>query len=161
MIAEQILHGLASMHHMFHQLHLDLKPENLLVKSPLQVKISDLGISAILEHTNQNIKNTNGTFRYMSPERLRTAEYSYVADIWSFGVIIYEMMLTHYPFRSYTSYIDLMQFLSDSIEVVPDNIHHYSSKMIHFLKKCLQIDPAKRPSSIELLADPWFIGDDA
>lgn len=158
-ISAEILHGLARLHHMQHQLHRDLKPENLLVKTPLQIKISDLGISASLEHTNQKLKNTDGTYLYMSPERLNTQEYSYQADIWSFGIIIYEMMLTHYPFKSYKSYFDLLQFFREMDQVVPDKVHDYSPELVAFLKQCLCMDPANRPSSLQLLTHPWYLMD--
>lgn len=145
------------MHHISHQLHLDLKPENLLIKSPLEVKISDLGISTKLEHTNQNIQKTDGTFRYMSPERLQTCRYSFLADIWSAGIIVFEMVLTHYPFKSHVSYIELLQFFKDRDCVVPNKIPGYSPLLVDFLKKALTIDHTQRPSSIELLAHPWIL----
>jgi serine/threonine protein kinase len=162
-IAEQILNGLAFIHNISHQIHLDLKPENVLLRGrdyqELEVKISDFGVSKGLQSTNDNAVSFVGTFFYMSPERLMNKNYSTKADIWALGMIVYELILLRYPFSHCKSYIDLMQFCKQSKSVVntrdlPDSC---SPNLILFLKDSLRIEQEERPSSMQLLNHKWFI----
>ena len=156
-IIEQILHGLAFIHLVNYQVHLDIKPENILLNSKNVAKISDFGIAKFLDHTKDIAKTFMGTFLYMSPERLINLEYSNNADIWSLGIILYEMCLLEYPFKNCKSYIDLVQFFKSFKNVVAKNFGKgYSKNLVYFLKLCLIQDPSKRPNSGELITHRWF-----
>lgn len=161
-VAEQILNGLAFIHNVSHQIHLDLKPENVLLRGKelrdMEVKISDFGVSKGLQSTNDKALTFVGTFYYMSPERLMNKSYSSKADIWALGMIVYELLILRYPFSQCKSYIDLMQFCKQSKSVI--NIKELradcSTACLEFLKDCLQLEQEQRPTSIDLLTHPWF-----
>lgn len=157
-IVEQLLHGLSFIHNVIKRVHLDLKPENVLLEENLSAKISDFGVSKMLEFTNENILNFAGTYLYMSPERLLNKNFTANADIWSLGVILYEMLILEYPFAHKKSYIDLMQFLNEKKQIIDSNLlcQKYSANCIDFLGKCLDFDEMKRPKAMELLLHPWF-----
>lgn len=156
-ITEQILHGLAFIHLVNYQVHLDIKPENILLNSKNVAKISDFGIAKFLDHTKDIAKTFMGTFYYMSPERLMNLEYCNNVDIWALGVMLYEMCLLEFPFKDCGSYIDLVQFFKNYKNVVGKNVgKFYSSNLVYFLKLCLIQDPAKRPNSGELITHRWF-----
>ena len=88
-------------------IHRDIKPENLLLsdksESPF-LKICDLGMS---KNTSQDScgKTRCGTRHYMAPEvLLARTKYSYKVDLWSAGVILYELLIGHRPFEGQSEY---------------------------------------------------------
>lgn len=94
-IAEGVLEGLSLIHHekIFHR---DIKPENILMAGSTP-KIADLGISRLLS-PNELASTTTGTLFYMAPELLSAKGASFPADIWSVGVMLYEMVTGRLPF---------------------------------------------------------------
>ena len=81
-------------------LHRDIKPENILLNSKGQTKLTDFGISRDLNSTVAMAATFVGTATYMSPERALGQDYSYASDIWSLGMVIYEMATLRPPFRA-------------------------------------------------------------
>jgi serine/threonine protein kinase len=80
-------------------IHRDIKPENVLLNSRGEVKITDFGISKHLGKT-QGIANTFvGTIIYMSPERILNKKYSHNCDVWSFGLMMYELATGLNPYK--------------------------------------------------------------
>ena len=72
-------------------IHLDLKPQNILIDEKGNPKISDFGIAKTLERANKRTRTIVGTFLYMSLETLQGKKYYTNTDIWSLGCIIYEL----------------------------------------------------------------------
>merc|ERR1719321_2492779 len=100
-ITKQILRGLQYLK-MKNMLHRDIKPENILHNNLGEVKLTDFGISRDLG-SDVNAQSAVGTQTYMSPERVRGSEaggYSYSSDIWSLGVLVYELATGSHPFTS-------------------------------------------------------------
>lgn len=62
------------------------------------IKLADFGITKELEETDRLCHTFVGTMPYMSPERLENINYSYSSDIWSLGVVVYEMATGKHPF---------------------------------------------------------------
>lgn len=85
-------------------IHRDLKPENILVDDYGRLKIADFGISQILED-NEDFKHDNvmGTPMYSAPEIYFHSTYNKSCDIWSLGIIFYEMATLRYPFTQNVS----------------------------------------------------------
>lgn len=73
--------------------HRDLKPENIFITQKNTIKLGDFGISTILTDTNQLLNTFVGTPHYISPEIIRGQPYSFKTDIWSLGVILYELCM--------------------------------------------------------------------
>lgn len=67
---------------------IDIKPSNILINSQGQVKVTDFGIAAEVCNTTPLCTSYVGTFKYMSPERIRRHAYGYSSDIWSLGLVI-------------------------------------------------------------------------
>lgn len=162
-IIRSVLHGLIYLHRQRHLIHRDLKPGNLLFSRRTgDVKISDFGISSPLDGTGDNAQTFVGTVMYMSPERLKGEQYSYAADVWSFGLVVAEMALGRQPFghlrgeTSETRFWALLQHLSADKPVLelPDTME---PPLADFISLCLRKDPAARPSCVDLLQHPFLM----
>ncbi|EGR27169.1 protein kinase domain protein [Ichthyophthirius multifiliis] len=156
----KILIGLMHLHIIFKQVHRDIKPENILMNSKGEVKLTDFGVAKELDQTDQKLISQRGTTAYMSPERINGDEYSFPSDIWSFGIVIYEMITGKYPFQADKTIIQLHQLFQNMEEqyfVLPKQ-PNFSNSLRNFIQQCLVIDPNKRSSAIELLVHP-FIND--
>ena len=97
-IVKGVCNGLAVMHqeHVFHR---DIKPENILMAGDVP-KIADLGISRMLD-PNEVASTAVGTLPYMSPEMLDSEGASFTSDLWSLGVMFYEMLTATLPIGTY------------------------------------------------------------
>ena len=96
----QILGGLHYLHE-HKSLHRDVKPGNVLTNSLGEVKISDFGISKIIQET--LARTFVGTSRYMAPERIKHEIYDTPCDIWGLGMILYEMATGALPYADAAS----------------------------------------------------------
>ncbi|CAJ0593836.1 unnamed protein product [Cylicocyclus nassatus] len=78
-------------------MHRDLKPNNVLVNTSGYVKITDLGISKIM--TDSVTRTYVGTTMYMAPERIQGGVYRLESDVWSFGLLLWELALGYFPLQ--------------------------------------------------------------
>ena len=84
-------------------IHRDLKPENILIDDDLEPKLCDFGWATILSG-NEERKTFCGTFDYMAPEILDSRKYTSSVDIWSLGIILYELFHGVSPYKSKNAY---------------------------------------------------------
>ena len=158
-IAYWILKGLEHIHSKF-MIHRDLKPENILLNSNGEVKLSDFGMSGIQkESTNEIEWNTfQGSFTFMSPERINGNSHSFSSDIWSLGILISMICLGDYPFHlSENTIWELMKLFEEEKFVEKIKMENFSIELIDFLKLCLKYNPDERLSAKELLKSDWII----
>ena len=151
-IAFQVLKGLEFLHN-HKQLHRDIKPGNILLNSDGAVKLSDFGISKSLDNTANICDTFVGTATYMSPERAVGHDYSYSADVWSFGMVLFEMATGYHPFPSTSSFPILFDCLCSKPE---PRLVSASPDLSDLVCLCLQRDPFKRPSVSQLLGHEFF-----
>jgi mitogen-activated protein kinase kinase 3 len=153
-IAYQILYGLAYLKR-DKRVHRDLKPSNLLINSKGEVKVTDFGVSAELQSSIAMCGTFVGTFKYMSPERIKNEPYSYMSDIWSFGLVMYECASGKYPFDEHSNCIEMAQTILDAN--IPELGDSYSPEFRDFVQQCLHRDPNHRLPAEVLLTAPWLI----
>eukprot|EP00440_Ansanella_granifera_P069401 gb/GFBE01075290.1/.p1 GENE.gb/GFBE01075290.1/~~gb/GFBE01075290.1/.p1 ORF type:complete len:339 (+),score=91.35 gb/GFBE01075290.1/:1-1017(+) len=152
-ISAQICNGLHYLHNR-KVLHRDIKPENILHNRAGEVKLTDFGIAKDLDQTLAMAGTFVGTVTYMSPERCLGQEYSFASDIWSIGMVIYELSTGKYPFADIASFPVLFDHLCEKpeprldAEVVPP-------ELVEFDAYCLTRDVAKRPDTEFLLTHPY------
>lgn len=103
----QICLGLKEIHSK-KMIHRDLKSQNIFLTSNGDIKIGDLGFAKVFDYTLQKAQTTIGTPYYLSPEICMGKPYSYKSDIWSLGVLLYEMCMCRLPFKE-DSLVNLMK----------------------------------------------------
>ncbi|MGB5895856.1 MAG: serine/threonine-protein kinase, partial [Ignavibacteriaceae bacterium] len=98
-IAIQIAEGLIKAHRKG-IIHKDIKPANIMIDEDSTVKIIDFGLSKLLStYKIAQPKSTMGTVSYMSPEQIKGKMIDFRTDIWSLGVVMYEMLTNKRPFE--------------------------------------------------------------
>jgi serine/threonine-protein kinase len=142
--------------------HRDLKPANIKVTPDRRVKVLDFGLAKAFETDASAVSQSNsptmsmaatqqglilGTAAYMSPEQARGKAVDKRADIWAFGVVLYEMITGKRLFEGE----DLTETLASVVKQQPD-LSEVPPKVRRVLEKCLQKDPKKRLRDISGVA---------
>jgi serine/threonine protein kinase len=153
-VFKQLLEGLAYLH--THNIaHHDIKTENVLITADGVVKISDFGVSERYDPC-VGCNVFFGTPAFQAPEIARNITgdpyNGHKADVWSAGVILYQMVTSELPFTGASVYL-----LMKSVDNDPVKIPSLSDKCLRdFLIKLLTKEPVDRPTAKEALQHPWF-----
>ena len=158
-ITKQILLGLRYLHKEKHQIHRDIKPANILMNSAGIVKLTDFGISRSLENNQIYSKTFVGSRSYMSPERITGKKYSYSSDIWSVGLVIYELATGKEPYGEGDDFLTQITKIVENDEPRLDN-NIFSKEFCDFIEKTVKKEQEKRADVDELLNHPWIVGHD-
>ncbi len=139
-------------------IHRDLKPENVWIASPAHedsfAKVLDFGIAKLIDNPAGKSTQTGaamGTPRYMAPEQCMGRAVDHRADIYSLGIILYEMFAGVVPFRGETFGELIYQQMSEVPEP-PSRHRPMEPELERLILMCLEKDPAKRPESAKELA---------
>ncbi|TKY72829.1 Mitogen-activated protein kinase kinase 2 [Spatholobus suberectus] len=162
-ICKQVLKGLMYLHHEQHIIHRDLKPSNLLINHRGEVKITDFGVSAILENTSGQANTVIGTYSYMSPERIIGNQdgYNYKSDIWSLGLILLTCATGRFPYTppdQREGWENIFQLIEAIVEKPSPSApsDDFSPEFCSFISACLQKNPGDRPSARDLINHPFI-----
>jgi serine/threonine protein kinase len=153
-IATQICLGLSEAHQAG-IIHRDIKPDNILIDAKGLVKISDFGLAKSLGRTMLTQEgSTLGTLQYMSPEQLSGENVDHRSDIWSFGVVLYEMISGQLPFKEEYNAAITYAIVHQEPEPLARYKTGVSEGLQHIIDKALDKDPETRYQNItDLLAD--------
>ncbi|MBC5809436.1 MAG: serine/threonine protein kinase [Candidatus Eremiobacteraeota bacterium] len=145
--ATQICAGLAYAHRQG-LLHRDIKPANILVTKDDVVKLSDFGIARAV--TTQTVTVTQpglvmGSVFYLSPEQAQGHELAATSDLYSLGVVIYQMLTGELPYTGESPVTVALKHVSSPIPAIdPDGTRNISPALAAIVRKLLQKDPAAR-----------------
>jgi serine/threonine protein kinase/Flp pilus assembly protein TadD len=151
---KQICEGLQEAHKA-EIVHRDIKPENILIDKNDWVKILDFGLVK-LKGVSKLTKeaSTMGTIHYMSPEQIQGAEVDRRSDIWSLGIVLYEMLTGKLPFKGDYDQAVTYSILNEQPEPVTSLRTGVPMELEHIVNKCLQKDPNERYQKVkDLVAD--------
>ncbi len=128
--------------------HRDIKPSNILIDSHSRVRIVDFGLASIVGK-NQLTKtgSTLGTIGYMSPEQIHGKDADHRSDLFSLGIVIYEMVAGRLPFKGDTEASTMNSVINDAPEPLSRYKSGVSGKLQDIVSKLLEKDPQLRYQS--------------
>ena len=145
--------------HKNNMVYRDLKPENILLDSKGHIKITDFGLSIILEDEDEKAYTICGTPQYLAPEVLLRQGYDKMIDWWSLGCIMYEMLTGRLPFPIKRGSKMSMKIYEKKV-LFPSNFDRNAKD---FIEKLLIVDPKERlgsQGSESIKSHPLFEGVD-
>ncbi len=135
--------------------HRDVKAENIMVNTKNQVKVMDFGLAKLkgsLKLTKTS--STIGTLAYMAPEQIQGEEVDARSDIFSFGIVLYEMLTGHLPFRGEHEAAMVYSIVNEEPEPLQHYVPDASSELLHILDRALEKDREDRyQSAHDMLID--------
>ncbi|MCG3118982.1 MAG: Serine/threonine-protein kinase PknD [bacterium] len=147
--ASQIAEGLKAAHAKGIT-HRDIKSSNIMVTESGQVKIMDFGIAKIGSGAQLTKSGTTlGTAAYMSPEQVRGEEIDHRTDIWSFGVVLYEMLAGQLPFRGEYEAAIMYVIVHEEPEPILSLRPEAPTELEHIVSTALAKDSAERYQHVE------------
>ncbi|WP_297427332.1 Stk1 family PASTA domain-containing Ser/Thr kinase [Clostridium sp.] len=143
-------------------IHRDVKPQNILVTEDGIMKVTDFGIAK--SSTSETITNTStimGSAHYLSPEQAKGSFIDCRTDLYSLGVVLYEMVTGSLPFQADTAVTIALKHLQEEV-VPPKNLNSkVPDSLNQLILKAMQKDPIKRyQSAKEMITDLQKIKDD-
>ena len=155
-LAAQIAAALAEAHELG-IIHRDLKPDNVLLDADGQTRLTDFGIARILTLPSMTTPNAVvGTPHYMAPEAFHGTTPSSATDVYALGVLLYELVCGHPPYRS-DSIPELMRLHSEG---APERRTGLPAPLWRIITRCLAAKPRLRPSATELVTDLTAVATD-
>ena len=141
-------------------IHRDIKPHNILISSEgRNVKVADFGIAkAATNSTMTNIGSIIGSVHYFSPEQAKGKSVKNNADLYSLGIVLYEMLLGKVPFKGDSPISIALQHINEDIEFSLEEKTQIPQSIRTLIKKLTEKDPFDRyQSSEEVIEDIEYI----
>ena len=153
-IAQQIASALEHAHKN-HIIHRDIKPHNIILTEDGIVKVADFGIArAITSSTITQVEDTMGSVHYLSPEQARGGFVNERSDLYSLGIVIYEMITGEVPFKGDTSVSVAIQHLQDEAKPPIEINSSIPIGLNNIILKLLNKNPDERyANATELISD--------
>lgn len=153
-IMEQVLSAVATAH-AHGIIHRDLKPQNILIDENKNVKITDFGIAVAVSQDSLTQTNTlMGSVHYLSPEQARGSIATKQSDIYSLGIILFELLTGKVPFEGETAVSIALKHFREEIPSVREQNKGIPQALENVIIKATAKEPAERYNSVnEMAAD--------
>ncbi|KAL5514677.1 hypothetical protein ACEPAG_1993 [Sanghuangporus baumii] len=141
--------------------HRDLKPENLLFRTKAEdadIMVADFGLSRVMDEDKlQLLTEICGTPGYMAPEIFLKSGHGKPVDIWAMGVVTYFLLCGYTPFDRDSQDQEMQAIIKGDYAFEPEEYWaNVSETARDFVRMCLTLDPAKRPTAKEALEHAWL-----
>ena len=151
-IAIQMARGIEAAHNKG-IVHQDIKPQNIIISKEGKVKVTDFGI-ARAANSNTIHAGSMGSVHYVSPEQARNGFVSYASDIYSLGIVMYEMVTGRVPFDGDTPVAIAIQHIQSQMTPPEEIVTGLNIAVSRIIEKCTMKSPERRyASASELLVD--------
>ena len=151
-IAIQIAQGMEAAHNAG-IVHRDIKPANVLISREGKIKVTDFGIARTTT-ANTISENIQGSVRYISPEQARGARVDSRSDIYSFGIVLFEMLTGTIPFDGDSSVSIALKHIQENVPLANTIVPDLPIGIVRIVEKCTQKKPERRyQKTSSLLAD--------
>jgi serine/threonine protein kinase len=140
LIAIAMAYGMMHLHKA-HIVHRDLKSMNVLLDSRLLPFICDFGIAKSVEGKNVQMTKDCGTTYWMAPEQISTTTYDHKVDVYSYGMVLYEMLAERLPFQGE----DPVSVAQKVLRGIRPDLHEAHPQVAALIRMCWNQDPDKRP----------------
>ena len=124
--------------------HRDVKPANILITADNRVKITDFGIARLDSSNLTQEGQLLGTPNYMAPEQIQGKEVDHRADLFSLGVVLYEMLTRHKPFQGENLTVVSHRIVYDHFTPPREYVRDLPPGLEPILDRALEKDPARR-----------------
>ena len=152
-IFSQIAQGLMAAHEE-KIIHRDIKPGNIIITDKGETKIVDFGLATLVGEKITESFSTKGTIAYMAPEIIRGQAGDHRADIWSLGVVLFEMLTGNLPFKGEYPEPMMYTIVNEEPEILSQYLTNVPESLQKVLDKLLKKDPEERYQGIqEVLVD--------
>lgn len=133
--------------------HRDIKPQNIIISREGKVKVTDFGIAKSVS-SNTNTSDAMGSVHYTSPEQARGGYSDAKSDIYSLGIVMYEMVTGRVPFDGETTVVVAVKHLQEDIVSPRVYASDIPVSLEHIILKCTEKSPDRRYANVaELTAD--------
>lgn len=170
-VVRQVAAALQHVHAHF-VVHSDIKPENLLYVSEAadaDVKLADFGLGAFCGGPShpKTVSGERGSLSYIAPEEIRYAQFDHAVDLWALGVSLFVLLGGYLPFDptqacdAKTVQDAILQgkpAYTRALGGYPDQWKSVSKEARKVIGRMLDLDPIRRISATQLLAEPWVVG---
>ncbi len=133
--------------------HRDIKADNIMINSGNQIKVMDFGLAKLkgsLKLTRTS--STVGTLAYMAPEQIQGGEVDPRSDIFALGVLFYEMLSGHLPFRGEHEAAMMYSIINEDPQPIQKYRDDISSELDHILNRALEKNPEERYQTVKEMA---------
>lgn len=131
--------------------HRDLKPDNVFMSQSGQVKLMDFGIAKTKDLSITRTGYTLGTPYYMAPEQVTAKDVTTRADIYAYGIVMFELFAGIKPFRAENVHEVFFKILNEPLDPAPLVEAQVPAPVIEIIKRCTDKDQAKRPENFDVI----------